>query len=117
MSKENENFEIDFSPEIESLSYFAHIPYTPMTAIAEFVDNSLQSYIINEKKLHKIHSSSWKLRVGIYITKSKIQIIDNAAGINRKDCDRAFRAGAAPDEKDKGLSEFGMGMKKKEKKF
>ena len=37
MSKENENFEIVFSPEIQSLSYFAHIPYTPMSAIAEFV--------------------------------------------------------------------------------
>ncbi len=111
MIKDEENFEIDFSPEIESLSYFAHIPYTPMSALAEFVDNSLQSYLNNETKLHKIHSSTWKLRIGIYITKSKIQIIDNAAGINRKDCDRAFKAGAAPDEKNKGLSEFGMGMK------
>ena len=49
MSKSQEKFEIDVSPEIESLSYFAHIPYTPVTAIAEFVDNSLQSYINNEK--------------------------------------------------------------------
>ena len=111
MSKDNEIFEIDFSPEIESLSYFAHIPYTPMTAIAEFVDNSLSSYLKNDKELHKIHSHTWKLRIGIYITKSKIQILDNAAGINRKDCDRAFKAGAAPDKKDRGLSEFGMGMK------
>ena len=98
MTKENENFEIDFSPEIQALSYFAHIPYTPMSAIAEFVDNSLQSYLNNDKKLHKIHSPSWKLRIGIYITKSKILIEDNAAGINRQDCDRAFKAGAAPDE-------------------
>ena len=111
MIKDSENFEIDFSPEIQSLSYFAHIPYSPMTAIAEFVDNSLQSYLVNDKKLHKIHSPSWKLRIGIYITKSKILIEDNAAGINRQDCDRAFKAGAAPDEKNKGLSEFGMGMK------
>ena len=87
MSKENENFEIDFSPELATLSYFAHIPYSPMTAIAEFVDNSLSSYLKYEKQLHKIHSSTWKLRIGINITKSKIQIADNAAGINRKDCD------------------------------
>jgi len=111
MNKDKETFEIDFSPEMATLSYFAHIPYTPMSALAEFVDNSLQSYLNNETKLHKIHSSTWKLRIGIYITKSKIQIIDNAAGIDRKDCARAFKAGAAPDEKDKGLSEFGMGMK------
>ena len=109
MVKEQEKLEIDFSPEIESLSYFAHIPYTPMTAIAEFVDNSLQSYINNEKKLHSNHTPNWKLRIGIYVTKSKIQIIDNAAGINKEDCTRAFKAGAAPDKKH--LSEFGMGMK------
>ncbi len=35
MIKKDEILEIDFSPEIESLSYFAHIPYTPMSAIAE----------------------------------------------------------------------------------
>ena len=82
MIKDDENFEIDFSPEIESLSYFAHIPYSPMTAIAEFVDNSLSSYLKHDKKLHKIHSPSWKLRIGIFITKSKIQIIDNTKAIN-----------------------------------
>ena len=63
------------------------------------------------KKITQNSSPSWKLRIGIFITKSKILIEDNAAGINRQDCDRAFKAGAAPDEKDKGLSEFGMGMK------
>ena len=109
MVKEQERLEIDFSPEIESLSYFAHIPYSPMTAIAEFVDNSLQSYINNEKKLHSNHTPNWKLRIGIYVTKNKIQIIDNAAGIDKEDCTRAFKAGAAPDKKH--LSEFGMGMK------
>jgi len=108
-TKNKETLEIDFTPEIESLSYFAHIPYSPMTAIAEFVDNSLQSYLNNEKKLHTNHSPNWKLRIGIYITKSKIQISDNAAGIDKKDCARAFKAGAAPDKKH--LSEFGMGMK------
>ena len=109
MIKKDEILEIDFSPEIESLSYFAHIPYTPMSAIAEFVDNSLQSYIYNEKRLHKNHSTSWKLRIGISITKTKIEIEDNAAGIDQNDCKRAFKAGAAPDKKH--LSEFGMGMK------
>ena len=33
--------------------------------LAEFVDNSLQSYIDNKTKLKKLHSSSWKLRIGI----------------------------------------------------
>ena len=58
---------------------------------------------------HEVYSVA--IRLSANITKSKIQIEDNAAGINRKDCDRAFKAGAAPDKKDRGLSEFGMGMK------
>ena len=53
MNKENENFEIDFSPEIQSLSYFAHIPYTPVSTGAEFVDNSLQVILTMTKNYTK----------------------------------------------------------------
>lgn len=101
---------VDIRPTIGYLSILPSISYKPWYAIAEFVDNSLQSYIYNKPKLRKIHSDSWKLRIGIYITNSKIQIIDNAAGIGEKDYHRAFRAAARPEKRD-GLSEFGMGMK------
>jgi len=100
----------DIRPTVGYLSILPSISYKPWYAIAEFVDNSLQSYIDNKTKLKKLHSSSWKLRIGIYITNSKIQIIDNAAGIAVKDYSRAFRAAARPEKRD-GLSEFGMGMK------
>ena len=101
---------VDIRPTVGYLSILPSISYKPWYAIAEFVDNSLQSYIDNKTKLKKLHSSSWKLRIGIYITNSKIQIIDNAAGIAAKDYSRAFRAAARPENRD-GLSEFGMGMK------
>ena len=106
MTKES----VDIRPTVGYLSILPSISYKPWYAIAEFVDNSLQSYIDNKSKLKKIHSSSWKLRIGIYITNNKIQIIDNAAGIGEKDYHRAFRAAARPEKRD-GLSEFGMGMK------
>ena len=101
---------VDIRPTVGYLSILPSISYKPWYAIAEFVDNSLQSYLDNKNKLKKLHSSSWKLRIGVYITNTKIQIIDNAAGIAEKDYSRAFRAAARPENRD-GLSEFGMGMK------
>jgi hypothetical protein len=101
---------VDIRPTVGYLSILPSISYKPWYAIAEFVDNSLQSYLDNKSKLKKIHSSNWKLRIGIYITAYKIQIIDNAGGIAAKDYSRAFRAAARPEKRD-GLSEFGMGMK------
>ncbi len=52
MIKKDEILEIDFSPEIESLSYFAHIPYTPMSAIAEI------SYKVDLSKKKSLESLS-----------------------------------------------------------
>ena len=101
---------VDIRPTVGYLSILPSISYKPWYAIAEFVDNSLQRYLDKKSKLKKIHSSNWKLRIGIYITAYKIKIIDNAGGIAEKDYSRAFRAAARPEKRD-GLSEFGMGMK------
>ena len=101
---------VDIRPTVGYLSILPSISYKPWYALAEFVDNSLQSYLDNKNKLKKLHTSNWKLRIGIYMSANKIQIIDNAAGIAEKDYARAFRAAARPDKRD-GLSEFGMGMK------
>jgi hypothetical protein len=101
---------VNIRPTVGYLSILPSIAYKAWYAIAEFVDNSLQSYIDNKTKLKNLHSSNWKLRIGIDISKNKITIIDNAAGISEKDYGRAFRAAARPTKRD-GLSEFGMGMK------
>jgi len=108
MSKNKDS--VDIRPTVGYLSILPSISYKAWYAIAEFVDNSLESYLRNKSKLRNLHGKNWKLRIGIYITKSKIQIIDNAAGIGEKDYSRAFRAAARPENRD-GLSEFGMGMK------
>lgn len=101
---------VNIRPTVGYLSILPSIAYKAWYAIAEFVDNSLQSYIDNKTKLKNLHGSNWKLRIGIDISKNKITIIDNAAGISEKDYGRAFRAAARPTNRD-GLSEFGMGMK------
>ncbi len=101
---------VNIRPSVGYLSILQAINYRAWFAIAEFVDNSLQSYLQNKNQLRKIHGNNFKLKIAIYVSKSKIQIIDNAGGIGEKDFSRAFRAAARPENR-KGLSEFGMGMK------
>jgi len=101
---------VNIRPSVGYLSILQAINYRAWYAIAEFVDNSLQSYLQNKANLKRQHGANFKLKIAIYVTKSKIQIIDNAAGITKKDFSRAFRAAARPENR-KGLSEFGMGMK------
>lgn len=81
--------------------------------MAEFVDNSVQSYLQNREKLEKLHGKDFRLKVEIEVERSdetRIKIRDNAAGIAIGDYARAFRPAELPADRT-GLSEFGMGMK------
>jgi len=104
---------INIRPGVSILSVLKHLNYKPWYALAEFVDNSLQSYIDHKDEIQKLEGSGFKLRVNIDFDSTengKITIRDNAAGIYEKDYARAFRPAAIPPE-NSGLSEFGMGMK------
>ena len=101
---------VNIRPSVGYLSILQAINYRAWYAIAEFVDNSLQSYLHNKTKLKKLHGNNFKLKIAIYVTPTKIKIVDNAAGIGEEDYQRAFRAAARPENR-QGLSEFGMGMK------
>ena len=101
---------VSIRPSVGYLANLQAINYRAWYAMAEFVDNSIQSYIQNKTKLRKHHGPNFKLKIAIYVTPSKIQIIDNAAGITQQDFPRAFRAAVRPENRT-GLSEFGMGMK------
>ena len=76
---------VNIRPSVGYLSILQAINYRAWYAIAEFVDNSLQSYLQNKANLKKLHGANFKLKIAIYVTKSKIQIVDNAAGITKKD--------------------------------
>jgi hypothetical protein len=104
---------VEIRPEVTMLSVLRHLNYEPWFAIAEFVDNSIQSFLTNEEALKKLHGAHFRLIVDITIDSSglgKIIISDNAAGIAKADFPRAFRPAQAPNDRT-GLSEFGMGMK------
>jgi len=81
--------------------------------MAEFVDNSLQSFLDNRAELEGTAGSAFRLSVAIEIDpadRGRVTIRDNAAGIHAADYSRAFRPAEVPPDRT-GLSEFGMGMK------
>jgi hypothetical protein len=107
------NKTVNIRPGVSVLSVLRHLNYSPWFALAEFVDNSLQSYIENKSKIHELHGPAWKLKVSIDVDSSppgRITIRDNAAGIASGAFPRAFRPAVVPPDRT-GLSEFGMGMK------
>jgi len=101
--------EIGIRPEVTMLSVLRHLNYKPWFAIAEFIDNAIQSSIANASSLQST-SENYSLEVKIEIESNRIIITDNAAGISTADFPRSFRTAQTPSNSS-GLSEFGMGMK------
>jgi hypothetical protein len=104
---------IEIRPEVTMLSVLRHLNYKAWFAVAEFIDNALQSYLANREALEAVHGPDFRLQVEVRIDTSgpsAIVITDNAAGISAADFPRAFRAAQVPADRT-GLSEFGMGMK------
>lgn len=104
---------VNIKPGVSVLSILRHLNYKPWFALAEFVDNAVQSYVANRLALEALHGPAFKLRVNIDIESTAptlITVRDNAAGIALADFPRAFRPAAIPPDRS-GLCEFGMGMK------
>jgi hypothetical protein len=89
---------------------FARLNYRQWYALAEFVDNSLQSALANIDALRRVDGPDYHLRVEINVSEDGIEVRDNAAGIKSSEYARAFLP-AAPPADTSGLSEFGLGMK------
>jgi len=103
---------VNIKPGVSVLSAFRFLNYKTWFAMAEFVDNSVESFNKNQKLICDSDGSSTSLIVKIDIDRNsnRISIKDNAAGIAFKDFPRAFKTAAIPEDRT-GLSEFGMGMK------
>lgn len=104
---------VSIRPGPAVLSVLRHLNYKPWFALAEFVDNAVQSYNANRDALHALHGQRWRLRVSISVdnaSPARISVRDNAAGIAAADFPRAFQPAVVPPDVS-GLSEFGMGMK------
>lgn len=93
---------------------YKRLSYQPWTAIAEFVDNSTQSFFDHRNELKALAGFD-KLRITIiYEAKSDgsdlLTITDNAFGMELDDFERAIQLDKAP-ANTSGRNEFGMGLK------
>lgn len=103
---------INIRPTTSVYATYKNIKYDPWTAIAEFVDNSTQSYYDHIKQLED--TKYWD-GLDVYITYErnsngdKLVIRDNAFGMDFHDFQRAIMLDSPP--KKPTRSEFGMGLK------
>ncbi len=100
---------VPINPGVSVLGVLKHLNYKEWFAIAEFVDNAVQSFRANREALSTVGSNTLTVRVLIG-DEGVIRIEDDAAGIPLSEFPRAFRPAQAPADAS-GLSEFGMGMK------
>lgn len=105
--------ELTFGNEI--LSSYKRLSYTPWYALAEFIDNSTQSYFDNQLILDPINAAAGKpLTVKIEYSKEGgqffINIRDNSIGMDSTDLKKALRIGKK-NPNPHSRSKYGMGMK------
>ena len=85
---------------VRSLNGFSHIGYTPQTAIADIIDNSISA------KATKIHVQIIPRMEG-----TVVYIADNGTGMSRERLKEAMRFGSSTDLKNSELSVYGLGFK------
>ena len=111
-------FQMKFQIGLNSISSYKRLAYTPWHAIAEFVDNSTQSYFDNQKHLDALahETETTPLLVTIEYSRKKqdfpgsLVITDNAMGMSFLNLERAMHV-ALPPENASGRSQYGMGLK------
>lgn len=102
--------ELNIQPEAGILGVFSRLNYKLWYAIAEFVDNSTQSFFTNEEKLHKNKIDSMTVKIDYDSHNHILTIEDDAFGMSYKDFIRAVKLDSKP-ENQNGRNEFGMGLK------
>lgn len=105
---------LNIRPDTGVYGTYKRLSYEAWTALAEFVDNSTQSYYDNREKLRS--TKYWRgleIQINYYedrVNGDELVIIDNAYGMNYSDFQRAIILDRPP-LKTTGRNEFGMGLK------
>ena len=102
--------ELNIQPQAGVIGVFSRLNYKPWYAIAEFVDNSTQSFYSHEKELSKHGITSVSIHINYDFDKDILVIKDDAFGMEIDDFSRAVKVDSPPETKD-GRNEFGMGLK------
>lgn len=107
-----ESIGFKFGPQV--IASYKRLSYTPWHALAEYIDNSTQSFTNHEDDLTKIMSDK-KERLYVRIAYDKddgglLRIVDNASGMSRDDLECALEV-SRPPVNSSGRSKYGLGMK------
>ena len=106
------NVQLQFGPDV--IRSYRRLPYTAWYALAEFVDNSTQSYDDNQAELDAAFADEGdKLEVAIVYDKNDpglLRIADTAMGMSLDELRHALHVGSPPANRS-GRSEFGLGLK------
>lgn len=98
----------------DAITSYRRLDYSPWHAIAEFVDNSTQSYFDNRNVLdeHMKQEEDKILTVSVVYERSNgfLRVVDNAMGMSSDDLEHALHV-ARPPVNANGRSKYGMGMK------
>lgn len=111
MTDNGQQLSFQLGPEI--IESYKRLSYTPWHALAEFVDNSTQSYFNNREELDEaLENKGEKLYVQVTYDRDddQIRVSDNSIGMSLEELRYALRVGAKPENQD-GRSKFGLGLK------
>lgn len=102
---------INIRPASSVYGTYRRLSYTPWFAIAEFIDNSTQSYYNHKSELLNTEGFK-KLIINIRYDSNEnvLEITDNAYGMDFDDFQRAIILDKPPLDRS-GRNEFGMGLK------
>ena len=103
-----EEFAVNIQPESSILATYKNQSYKIESALAEFIDNSTQSFFSHKEQLKKLGQNSCNINIEIY--PEYIKVYDNAFGMEISDFRRALKLDSPPEDRS-GRSEKGMGLK------
>ena len=101
---------------LDVIASYRRLAYTPWHAIAEFVDNSTQSYFDNRDVLNKAYAREQNVGLNVSITYDReqengfLRVVDNAMGMSAEELGRAMHVAFRPSNPT-GRSRYGMGLK------
>ena len=104
---------LDIRPDTSVYSTYRRLSYIPSTALAEFLDNSTQSFFDNKEKLAlKNKKANLEIRIDYNELSDTITIKDNAFGMDYENFTRAIILDRPPKNvSPNSRNEYGMGLK------
>ncbi len=101
---------LNIQPQAGVIGVFSRLNYKAWYAIAEFVDNSTQSFYSHQIELSQKGINDVKISINYDPDNDVLKIEDNAFGMEFDDFARAVKVDSPPEDKS-GRNEFGMGLK------